>query len=75
MIILYNRLVTGRILIDNESSYGKITVLFSRGWRHMNHGTYLLRNRLELELIHDLASSRSKDSCYMIAVLGCSTGM
>ena len=46
-----------------------------RGWRHMNQGTYLIRNRPELELIHDLARSRPKGSSFRITVLGCSAGM
>jgi SAM-dependent methyltransferase len=46
-----------------------------QGWREPNHGTYLLRNRPELELIHDLAARRPKGSSFRIAVLGCSVGM
>ena len=41
----------------------------------MNQGTFLLRNRPELKLIHDLASRRPKGTCFRIAVLGCSIGM
>lgn len=41
----------------------------------MNCGTYLLRNRPELELIQDLAASRPKGTRFRIAVLGCSSGM
>ena len=41
----------------------------------MSLGTYLIRNRPELELIHDIARNRPKGTCFRIVVLGCSAGM
>lgn len=46
-----------------------------RGWREPNGGTYLLRNRSELELIQDLIERRPPGDPFRIAVLGCSNGM
>ena len=49
-------------------------VLF-RNVRYPNNGTYMLRNRPELDLIHDIAATAPAGSMFRIAVLGCSIGM
>lgn len=46
-----------------------------RGWREPNPGTYMLRNRPELEMIHDLASQQPAGKPFCITVLACSFGM
>lgn len=57
--------------------YGQLIheLVMLQGWREPNCGTYLLRNRPELELIESLVERRRTGTRFRIAVLGCSIGM
>jgi chemotaxis methyl-accepting protein methylase len=50
-------------------------MVLMQGWRHPNGGTYLLRNKPELELIREIAASLPEGTPFRVAVLGCSIGM
>lgn len=49
-------------------------LVLARGARYMNPGTFMLRNRPELDFIHSIAQRRQGGK-FRVAVLGCSIGM
>jgi len=57
--------------------YGRLLnkLVLMRGWRQPNPGTFMLRNRAELEMIHSLVSQQPARQHIRIAVLACSFGM
>lgn len=75
--MIWNQLPPVMLRSKSVRRYGHFLhqLVMTRGWRHMSLGTYLIRNRPELELIHDIARSRPKGSSFRITVLGCSAGM
>ena len=58
-------------------SYGRVLhdVVKVRDDRTQNPWTYFLRNRAELDLIHDIVADKSQGSDVNILVLACSVGM
>lgn len=62
---------------DLVHSYGRVLhdVVKVRDSRTQNPWTYFLRNRAELDLIHDIVKSKPKESNVNILVLACSVGM
>ncbi|MBI5716321.1 MAG: methyltransferase domain-containing protein [Burkholderiales bacterium] len=74
---IWKRLPTSLRRSKGARRYGQFIhkLVLMRGLREPNGGTYLLRNRPELELIHDLVQGRPRGSGFRIAVLGCSIGM
>ncbi|MDX1812854.1 MAG: CheR family methyltransferase [Gammaproteobacteria bacterium] len=75
---VWDHFPTGRKFSRIYFEYGKFlhSIVLRRAVnRSQNPGTYLLRNRPQLELIQNIVSSKDRDKAINIAVLGCSVGM
>jgi SAM-dependent methyltransferase len=74
---LWNRLPSSIINSRPIQQYGHLMhkLVLMRGWRQPNPGTYMLRNRAEMEMIHSLASQQPAGTPFRIVVLACSFGM
>ena len=75
---LWKRLPPWLLRTRPLQQYGRLLhkLILIRGWRrHQSVHTYMLRNRPEMDMIHDLALQHKAESPLRIAVVACSFGM
>ncbi len=74
---LWNRLPPWVINSWPVQQYGRLLhkLVLIRGRRQPNHSTFMLRNRAELDMIHNLCLQQPAGVPLRIAIIACSSGM